>query len=219
MQQRSLICYVILLVLNSAMAWSADSTQQTKSHADPDIVLKPELQRRAIDLQKIDGGDFEAGIYVGILNIEDFGSDSVYGLRLAYHITEDFFVETTGGFSEAGETSFERLSGSAPLLTDDEREVTYYNLSMGFNLFPGEVFLGSEHAFNSALYAVLGGGSTEFAGDNRFTINYGVGYRIIFRDWLALHVDMRDHIFDIDLLGEDKTTHNLEFHTGVTSFF
>ena len=38
-------------------------------------------------------------------------------------------------------------------------------------------------------------------------------------DWLAIHADVRDHIFDISLLGQEKTAHNLETHIGVTFFF
>jgi hypothetical protein len=34
-----------------------------------------------------------------------------------------------------------------------------------------------------------------------------------------LHVDMRDHIFDLDILGEELTTHNLELTMGLTFFF
>jgi outer membrane beta-barrel protein len=62
-------------------------------------------------------------------------------------------------------------------------------------------------------------GSTDFAGDNRFTMNYGAGYRLLATDWLALHADMRDHIFKNDVLGTDKTTHNIELHAGLTFFF
>ena len=38
-------------------------------------------------------------------------------------------------------------------------------------------------------------------------------------DWFAVHADLRDHVFDIDLLGQEKTSHNLEAHVGVTFFF
>ena len=44
-------------------------------------------------------------------------------------------------------------------------------------------------------------------------------FRFLLTDSLALHVDFRDHLFDIDLLGEEKTAHNLEGHIGVTVFF
>jgi outer membrane beta-barrel protein len=92
-------------------------------------------------------------------------------------------------------------------------------LSLGYNLFPGEVYLSPERAFNSAIYLIGGVGSTEFAGDDRFTLNFGLGIRIIPRDWFAIHADIRDHIFDIDLLGQEKTVHNLEAHIGMTFFF
>jgi len=153
------------------------------------------------------------------MSIEDFGSDLVYGLRLAYHITEGFFVEGTVGQTEAGLTSFEVLSGGAPLLSDDDRQYTYYNVNVGYNILPGEGFIGESRAYNTGLYLIAGLGSTRFADDDRFTVNYGAGYRFLLNDTVALHLDFRDHLFDIDLLGEEKTVHNLEAHLGVTVFF
>ena len=62
-------------------------------------------------------------------------------------------------------------------------------------------------------------GSTRFAGDDRFTVNFGAGYRFILTDSISLHMDFRDHLFDIDVVGEEKTTHNLEATLGLTAFF
>ena len=185
----------------------------------PGQVIDPEVARREIKEPAIDREDFEIGAYVGIMSIEDFGSDVSYGVRLAYHVTEGFFVEASVGQSEGGLTSFEVLSGGARLITDDERTLTYYNLNLGYNILPGEVFIGEGRAYNTNLYLIAGLGSTEFAGDDRFTVNVGVGYRFLLTDAIALHLDIRDHLFDIDLLGEEKTAHNLEGHFGVTVFF
>lgn len=185
----------------------------------PEQVIDPDVERREIKEPKIDAEDFELGGFVGIMSIEDFGSDLVYGVRLAYHITEGFFVEGSVGQTEAGLTSFEVLSGGAPLLSNDDREFTYYNLSLGYNILPGEVFIGESRAYNTSLYLIAGLGSTRFAGDDRFTVNVGAGYRFLLSDSVALHIDFRDHLFDIDLLGEEKTVHNLEGHLGVTVFF
>ena len=185
----------------------------------PGQVIDPEVERREIKEPAIDREDFEIGAYVGIMGIEDFGSNVSYGVRLAYHITEGFFVEGTVGQSEGGLTSFEVLSGGARLISDSERTLTYYNLSLGYNILPGEVFLGEGHAYNTNLYLIAGLGSTRFAGDDRFSVNVGAGYRFLLSDSIALHLDFRDHLFDIDLLGEEKTAHNLEGHLGVTVFF
>jgi outer membrane beta-barrel protein len=182
-------------------------------------VVEPEVVRRKIKEPDIDSEDFEIGAFGGVMSIEDFGSDLSYGIRLAYHVTEGFFVEGTVGQSMAGLTSFEILSGGAPLLSDSERELTYYNLSLGFNILPGEAFVGEGSAFNSSLYVIAGLGSTTFAGDDRFTVNFGAGYRFLLNDSIALHIDFRDHLFDIDLLGEEKTAHNLEGTLSMTVFF
>ncbi|MEQ8483914.1 MAG: outer membrane beta-barrel domain-containing protein [Pseudomonadales bacterium] len=184
---------------------------------EPLVVREPE--RREVKVDDIDSENWEVGVVAGALSVEDFGTNSLYGLRLAYHITEDFFVEGTYGRSRLGQTSFERLSGGAQLLTDDQRDLTYYNVSVGWNLFPGESFLTRNWAFKGGLYLIAGAGSTEFGGDDRFTINGGVGYRLIATDWLALRVDVRDHVFKSDLLGESETRHNFEFSTGLTVFF
>ena len=186
---------------------------------DPGQVIDPEVERREIKEPKIDSEDFELGAFVGIMSIEDFGSDVVYGAKLAYHVTEGFFVEASVGQTEAGLTSFEVLSGGAPILSDSDRTFTFYNLNLGYNILPGEVFLGEGRAYNTNLYLTGGLGSTRFAGDDRFTVNFGVGYRFLLTDSIALHLDFRDHLFDIDLLGEDKTTHNLEGNLGLTVFF
>lgn len=185
----------------------------------PGQVIDPAVERREVKEPAIDHEDFEVGGFVGVMSVEDFESGVVYGARLAYHLTEGFFIEGTVGQTEAGETSFEVLSGGAQLLSDSERRLTYYSLDLGYNILPGEVFLGEGRAYNTSLYLIAGLGSTRFAGDDRFSVNFGAGYRLLLTDSVALHIDFRDLLFDIDLFGEEKTSHNLEGNLGVTVFF
>ena len=187
------------------------------SSEPPGQVIDPQVERREIKEPAIDREDFEVGAFAGLMNIEDFGTDLVYGLRIAYHVTEGFFVEATVGQTEAGLTSFEVLSGGALLFED--RTLTYYNLNLGYNVLPGEVFVGEGRAYNTNFYLIAGLGSTNFADDDRFTVNFGAGFRFLLTDSVAIHVDFRDHLFDIDILGREKTTHNLEGTVGVTMFF
>ena len=134
-------------------------------------------------------------------------------------MTEDFFFEANVGKSKAGETSYETLGGNVQLLTDAERRFTYYSLSLGYNLFPGEVYIGRGLAMNSAFYLLGGIGSTKFAGDQHFTVNFGAGYRVLPTDWLAIHIDVQDLVFQSDLLGKDKLTNNIGAYIGATVFF
>lgn len=188
-------------------------------YEDSEPVIKPNIERRTVTEADIDSEDFEIGAFVGVMNIEDFGSNVVYGARLAYHITEDFFTEVSVGRSKADRTSFEDLSGGAEILSSSQRKLTYYNVSIGYNILPGEAFIGKGRAFNSALYVIGGIGNTDFADDNHFTVNVGVGYRLLLTDAVALHVDFRDHIYESDLLGNNETKNNLEATAGISFFF
>jgi outer membrane beta-barrel protein len=206
---------VLLALCLSAQAGAA----ATDNNVNAQQVIQPEIERRTIDIDKIDTEDFEIGIYTGLLSVEDFGANMVIGARAAYHVSENIFFEASYGQSDTTETSYERLSGGAQLLTAAERSLSYYNVSLGYNLFLGEAFIGENWAFNTAFYLIAGVGNTRFAGNDQFTINFGAGYRFLVTDWLAVHVDVRDYIFDVDLLGNVKSTNNLEMSSGITVFF
>lgn len=185
----------------------------------PPRVIEPEVERREVKVARIDAENVEVGAFYGALSIEDFGTNPVQGLTAAYHVTEDIFFQAAFGRSKAGRTSYETLGGNVQLLTPSERRFTYYGLSLGYNLFPGEVYIGRNLAMNSALYLLGGIGSTKFAGDQRFTMNFGAGYRLLPSDWLAIHIEVQDRVFRSDLLGRDKLTNNISAHLGVTVFF
>jgi outer membrane beta-barrel protein len=219
MESRPLVLLLAAAALLASLTGCARSGALVADEAGRPPVIDPGIERRVIDPAEIDTEDLELGIYAGQLSVEDFGVNTVIGARFAYHITESFFLELSAGKTDTEETSFERLSGAAQLLTDEEREYEYYNVSFGYNLFPGESFIGRNRAVNTTVYIIGGVGKTSFAGDDRFTANMGVGLRMMPLDWFAIHADVRDHIFDIDLLGREKTAHNLEAHVGVTFFF
>ena len=208
-----------LVVLGLSSGCSLLRTEEPTVYSESEPVIKPGIERRTITEADIDSEDFEVGAFVGVMSIEDFGSNAVYGVRAAYHATEDFFFEAAAGATEAGETSYETLSGGAQLLTGSQRDLYYYNLSLGYNILPGESFIGSRYAFNSALYLIAGVGNTEFADDSHFTFNVGAGYRFLLNDWATLHLDIKDHVFESDLLGTDKYIHNLEATVGLSMFF
>src|SRR5688572_16044237 len=212
--------------------WSKDrqvEQQQTDQEAaeeeaeDQDVtpprVIEPNVARRKIKTPKIDNENWEVGGGIGFVSIEDFGTNPTTAVQLTYHVTEDFFFRGDLGQSTAGRTSFETLGGNIELLTGDERRFTYYSLSLGYNFLPGEVFLGRNLAMNSGFYVMGGIGSVKFAGDNRLTLNFGAGFRVLPTDWLAIHLGVQDRVFDSDLLGETKVTNNVEMLLSATVFF
>jgi len=181
--------------------------------------VEPQVNRRVVKTPRIKAKDFELGAYFGALDIEDFGTNPVYGIRAAYHVTEDFFLEGYLARSKAGQSSLEETFPAITVLSNSGRQFTYYDLDVGYNVLPGEVFLGRGRAFNTALYVTVGMGDVKFADQDQFALNFGVGTRILITDWLALHLDVRDHVFESDLFGVDKNVHNIEGTLGLTTFF
>ena len=216
--QQFLLTAAVLLL--SPLALSAEEDNDGSVVINPIKIIEPDVQQSKNDQAKIDNEVFEAGFFLGMISIEDFGTHPLYGVKASFHATEDFFLQANYGRSEAGRTSYETINGSGiNILTDAEREYSYYDVLVGYNLFPGETFVTRNLTFNSAFYLVGGVGNTRFAGDEQFTLVIGTGYRIIFSDWLTWNLDYRDHMFDTELLGHKKQTHNIEFATGLTVFF
>lgn len=150
------------------MGFSAPALSADDGSVDikPIVVVEPDNKQREAYEAQIDTEFFEIGGYAGILSIEDFTSSAVYGLKASFHATEDFFLQTNLGQAEAGLSYAEQQAGDGVrFLSDDDRKYTYYNLLVGYNIFPGETFVTQSLAFNSAFYLVAGAGNTEFAGD------------------------------------------------------
>lgn len=206
----------IFLNLATVLSLAGSYSQLVCAETGDDQVVRPEIERRELKEADIDTEDFEVGAFAGAYSTEDFGTNFVYGARAAYHVTELIFVEAAYGRTNTSETSFERLSS---IKIVDDNTLQYYNFSFGFNLFPGESFISDKWAFTSDFFLIAGVGSTDFGDDDNFTWNFGAGYKVLMNDWLALRVDARNHVFDLELLGEKDTTHNLEFTAGLSIFF
>jgi outer membrane beta-barrel protein len=207
-----------LIALAAAAAPLFASAQTAGQQPANEQVVVPQVERRELKLPKFPSKDIEVGLLAGVYGTQDFGSHVVAGLRLGYHISEDIFVEGVYARTKASDESFRQIlpSGIFPTVTVP---LTYYNLSAGYNVLPGEVFLGTRYAKATAVYLIAGVGATKLNGQRHQTFNFGTGLRLLLTDRIALQVDLRDHVFSMDLLGKRKSMNNLEMTGGVTIFF
>jgi outer membrane beta-barrel protein len=215
---------LLAITLTSGCALFRNSDDAGPVVVEPDIdpdepVLEPDLNRRKIKVAKIDREDFEIGVFGGALNVEDFGSDTLKGARLAYHVSESLFFEGAFAQSTVSDEAFRNISGGQGLFPNPEEDLEYYSVSLGFNILPGESFIGTRWARNSAMYILGGAGKTSFIDEDRQTYHIGFGLRVLPTDWLSLRLDARDNVFDSDLLGENKATNNFEVTFGLAIFF
>lgn len=209
------IALASLLALTGANALAAPTSDQPNPN---EPVVQPQVDRREVKLPRFPSNDFEVGLFGGAYSVQNFGASAAGGLRLGYHITEDYFVEAALGTSRVKDEAFRRVLPGGIFPTGSER-LQYANLSLGVNLLPGEVFLGRNRALPSSFYLIAGVGTTRFASQRQQSFNLGLGTKVYLRDWLALRVDLRNHLFPLDLLGKRESTQNLELTSGLSFLF
>jgi len=182
-----------------------------------EVVIEPQLLRPKVVEPNIDALDFELGLFAGFLSVENFSTEPLYGLRLAFYVSEDFFLQADYGRSTLQDSVYRQLG--LVIFPQEQESLDFYQLSLGYNLFPGEVFLGKNRAWNSAFYLLAGVGNVRFIEQDHFSYGLGLGYRVIPMERLTLRFDVRDQLFESDLLGVKKLTHNLEVSLGASFYF
>lgn len=216
---RALIASTLLWPLSPALAQDAKPpTPNTGGGAATEQVIVPQVDRREVRRPKFASNDFEIGLFGGVYAVQNFGTAGVSGARLGYHITEDFFAAATLGQTKVSDEAY-RVGRPGGILAQPSARMTYYDISVGYNLLPGEAFFGRNTAKATQGYIVAGVGTTSFAGQRWQTFNVGFGLRLMVKDWFAVQADVRDHIFANDLLGKRQTTNNPEITAGFSFFF
>jgi outer membrane beta-barrel protein len=209
---------LVLATLASSALAQTPAAPSTQPAPNTQQVVVPEVERRDLKLPKFPSNDFAVGAFVGTYGTQNFGAAAVGGVRLGYHITEDWFVDATLGQTTVTDEAFRQILPGG-IFTDEKERLRYYNVSAGYNILPGEVFLGAKRAKSSAVYVLAGIGRTRFNEQRSQTVNLGLGMRVLFTERTAIQVDMRDHLFSLDILGKRQSTHNLELTAGFTFYF
>lgn len=212
-----------LPLLTTALAlcpiWvSAADEPPAKAQPANEQVIVPQVERREVRLPRFPSRDFAIGVFAGTYATQNFGSSLVGGLRAGYHVTEDVFVEAVYAQTKVSDEMFRQILPGG-IFAQETQTLSYYNLSAGYNVLPGEVFIGRNVAKASALYVIGGIGTTKIAQQSRQTLNFGIGTRVLFWERVAAQIDMREHIFSLDLLGKRQDTKNLELTAGFTFYF
>ena len=205
----------VLALLMQVEARAADAPA---ADTTPDQVIVPQVERREVHKPKYPSNDFEIGLFGGTYSSQNFGTSFNWGARLGYDITEDFFVEATYGRTKVSDKAFRQILPGG-IFSAEQEKLKYYDLSLGWNFLPGEIFIGKNWAKASTMYAIAGIGSTSFDSQRMQTWNFGMGAKLFLADWVALRADVRDHIFTLDLLGKRSATQNPELSLGFSFFF
>ncbi|VAW69833.1 hypothetical protein MNBD_GAMMA09-2487 [hydrothermal vent metagenome] len=209
----SCIYFSLTIVSLSAHCAELEVEQVTKP------VIQPEIERMDFQEARINVDSIEVILSFGLLSIEDFGTNSFLGAKLAYRVSENFFVDAEFGSSKAGQSSFDISNPGLPVLSTDDKNYSFYLINIGYDIFPGESFVTRNTTFNTAFYLISGAGNTKFAGGDNFTFSWGFGYRVVANNYMTAYFDLRDHTFELDVFGDAKRTNNIEISLGVGFYF
>jgi outer membrane beta-barrel protein len=194
------------------------STNQQPPDDEPSgEVINPDIARRHITVPKIKTSNLEVGLFTGIISVESLQSHLIYGTRLDYHVSEDFFLE--GEYAHSQVSDQVRREIGQPFFPQEVIGLDTYGVSLGYNLLPGEVFAGTRYAMNSTLYLLIGGGNTSFNDEDFLTYNAGFGLKVLPTDWLSVRLEARDRLWNSDVLGSKKMTNNFETTLGIACYF
>jgi outer membrane beta-barrel protein len=210
--------FLVLLALSGAAVAQTAPTQTPAPGPAGEPVIVPQVERKPIRQPKFASNDFELGLFGGTYSTQNFGTSGVAGVRLGYHITEDFFVQAAYAQTKVSDENFRQVLPGGVFVNRKET-LTYANISAGYNVFPGEVFFGRGVAKATQGYLVGGVGTTDFNDQRRQTYHFGFGWRLYWNDRFVLQADVRDHVFSLDILGKRQNTQNLEVTVGLTVMF
>ena len=180
------------------------------------VLLLACLAQPSLAAEKIDTEFFEVGAALGIINVQDFTSELTWGFNATFTASEDFFLQFNYVSADVANSSVE--SGPQGAFTGD-RNYQHFNLLLGYNLFQGEIFRGSNSGLSS-LYAVAGVGDTEFLDESNFTYVLGLGYKLALSRRYMLNLDYRNYLYDsVAIDQEENTVLNSHFTVGLGWLF
>lgn len=210
------VVLVLIFLLFPFFAWGAEDPMFELSGSLPEI--QPEIERRDIKIPRIDSEYFELGLLAGSLSVEDFGSHFLYGIQGSLHITQSFFFKAQAVRSKINDNVFRRL-GLPLFVGEGTQAIEKYSVLLGWDVFPGEVYLGESYTISSSIYMQAGASSIHIGEKDYLGVVVGVGLRLMPLDWFAFSLDVSGSEYNSDLFGFEKISHDYETSIGLSVYF
>jgi len=176
-------------------------------------IVKPDTEQDIVKDSDIDNISMNFGMYAGIINYENFNASHILGLYFSYPFDEDVFVEAEFGVSAINDTEYRNIG--LPLFSEEESDVQFLTVLVGYNLLPGEVYWSRDKTLISRFYLIAGVGTMSFDNNDYVSIQFGAGFKMELDKNKSIRFEARDRLMDTDVLGTDKLTNNTEFHLGI----
>jgi outer membrane beta-barrel protein len=155
----------------------------------------------------------EGGYYASDL----FDGTWVVGGAYAYHMTEDFAVETAASWTRLTSVAGAELERTFSLLAGKDRRSLTFDADLVWDPAHGKLrFGGSIVHFD--LYVAGGAGVIDSVVSNDIAANGGLGLKFFIGRAMAVRVDLRDHTYRQQLLDRKEWVNDVTTMLGIGIF-
>ena len=151
---------------------------------------------------------------VGSVPLYTFG---IFALGYSYHMTEDFAVEATAGITQLTSKGGPELERTFAVLQDKSRRQLMFDAVLEYSLAHAKMrFGGSITHFD--LFLAAGGGVVDSVLSSGIAGTGGFGLKFFLGKAFAFRVDLRDHVFQQQLLAETFIVNDISATLGLSLF-
>lgn len=141
------------------------------------------------------------------------------GGAYTFHLSEDLGLEASFGYTRS-HSELVRIVESrfATDLVREETHVFLYGGHLLWTLAYGKLRWFHSRVSRFDFYLALGGGVTDNRAARGLTLSGGFGLKFYPTSWLAVRVDVRDHLLNQELLGASRIVNNIAATLGLSVF-
>ena len=161
-----------------------------------------------------DGVVYAQQAKVGSVSLYTFG---IFALAYGYHMTEDFAVEATAGVTQLTSKGGPELERTFAVLQNKPRRQLMFDAVLVYSLAHAKMrFGGSITHFDFFLAA--GGGVVDSVVSSGIAGTGGFGLKFFLGKAFAFRLDLRDHVFQQQLLAESFVVNDISATLGLSLF-
>ena len=161
-----------------------------------------------------DGVVYAQQAKVGSVPLYTFG---IFALAYGYHMTEDFAVEATAGVTQLTSKGGPELERTFAVLQNKPRRQLMFDAVLVYSLAHAKMrFGGSITHFDFFLAA--GGGVVDSVVSSGIAGTGGFGLKFFLGKAFAFRLDLRDHVFQQQLLAESFVVNDISATLGLSLF-
>jgi hypothetical protein len=101
--------------------WGGAGAQDLEPQPDQEQLIQPQVERPEVTVPEINTDDLELGVVLGLISIEQFDTNLIAGLRFAYHITADAFIELGVASATVSDERYRRFG--LPIFGEEEERL------------------------------------------------------------------------------------------------